>query len=457
MGESVKKSGQRKQRNWQPDPSKGTKEDRALDFFANAMISKIESVQNNWEKPWFRPGANHLPQNLNGRNYNGMNSIILMIQAEREGYELPVWTTYDRIKGMNFEKGLFSDKVEGGGIRLRGEDGQELPEVSVRRGEKSTPVFLTTFSVVNPDTKERIKYDDYKNLSREERDKYKVYPNFQVYNVFNIDQTNLKEARPELYEKLQKRTENNGEYQASTDAIDMIIDKNLWICPIKQRNGDDAYYTMSEDLIVIPERSQFKDGMSFAITSLHEMAHSTGAEHRLNRLEPTQFGSNEYAREELVAELTSAFVASKNGLEKNLKEDSAAYLKSWLSSLQQDPKFIKTVLMDVKRAEDVISKRIDAVTLELKKGERADFSAILDNKDPFRKSQGTDTEQKTKDAVTEKPDEGKGQSEEEDPSKEKSEIQGVDVDGNGDVEADESHEVKNSESEKNRRAGGYHR
>lgn len=86
--------------------------------------------------------------------------------------------------------------------------------VSVKKGEKSTPVFLTTFSVVNPETKERIKYDDYKQLSEDERAKYNVYPKLQVYNVFNLDQTNLKEARPEMYQKFLSETQ--GEIRQSS-------------------------------------------------------------------------------------------------------------------------------------------------------------------------------------------------------------------------------------------------
>ena len=97
------------------------------------------------------------------------------------------------------------------------------------------------------------------------------------------------------------------------------------------------------------------------------MVHSTGAENQLNRLKPQSgFGSDEYAREELVAELGSALVCQKYGMTKNLKEDSAAYLKSWLGSLKESPSFIKTTLMDVKKATSILSQRIDEVALEMK-------------------------------------------------------------------------------------------
>ena len=257
--------------------------------------------------------------------------------------------------------------------------GNELPRVAVNKGEKSFPVFLTTFTVVNPDTKEKIPYDDYKKLSREEQAKYNVYPKLQVFNVFNVAaQTNIKEARPELYEKLKAEAMGPAERQEgdlkSHPAIDKMIDDNLFYCPIKQIKGDEAYYSISKDEIVVPKREQFIDGEAFASNTLHECAHATGAESRLDRLKPSAFGSAEYAKEELTAELSAAVVASQYGLTKHVKNDSAAYLKSWLSSLQESPDFLKTVLTDVKRCSSMLNQRIEAIQMEMDKGEKADYS-----------------------------------------------------------------------------------
>ena len=95
-------------------------------------------------------------------------------------------------------------------------------------------------------------------------------------------------------------------------------------------------------------------------------------------LKPGQsFGSSEYAREELVAELTAALVSSQYGMTKHVKSDSAAYLKGWLSKLQEDPAFIKTTLMDVKRSASFIGQRVDAVKVRLDcDGVDADFADI---------------------------------------------------------------------------------
>ena len=353
-------------------------EDRALDRFAEMMIEKIKTLQGDWKKPWFTEGALQWPKNLSGREYNGMNALMLMMHCEKQGYKLPVFCTFDRVAGLNFTK----DK-QGAKMQATDKNGEQLPQVSVNKGEKSFPVFITTYSVVEKDTKERIKWEDYKQLTDEEKGKYNVYPKLQVYNVFNVDQTNLKEARPELYNKLEQ---TNHIVRQSTEsdsydfpAMDRMIEQNEWICPIKPIYGDQAYYSISKNEIVIPEKKQFKDGESFYTNLAHEMTHSTGAENQLGRLKPTSFGSKEYAREELVAELSAALVAQRYGMTKHLKEDSASYLKSWLSSLKESPEFLKTTLVDVKKASGMITRCIDDIQLKIDNGE--DLSNKATNKE----------------------------------------------------------------------------
>lgn len=353
-------------------------EDRALDRFAEMMIEKIKTLQGDWKKPWFTEGALQWPKNLSGREYNGMNALMLMMHCEKQGYKLPVFCTFDRVAGLNFTK----DK-QGAKMQATDKNGEQLPQVSVNKGEKSFPVFITTYSVVEKDTKERIKWEDYKQLTDEEKGKYNVYPKLQVYNVFNVDQTNLKEARPELYNKLEQA---NHIVRQSTEsdsydfpAMDRMIEQNEWICPIKPIYGDQAYYSISKNEIVIPEKKQFKDGESFYTNLAHEMTHSTGAENQLGRLKPTSFGSKEYAREELVAELSAALVAQRYGMTKHLKEDSASYLKSWLNSLKESPEFLKTTLVDVKKASGMITRCIDDIQLKIDNGE--DLSNKATNKE----------------------------------------------------------------------------
>ena len=334
-------------------------EDKALDLFSEMMITKIESLRSKdgWKKPWFTEGALQWPKNLNGREYNGMNAFLLLLHCEKEGYRIPRFCTFDRIQQFN---------------RTGSKDKEAKPRVSVLKGEHSFPVMLTTFTVVDKETKERIKWEDYKLLSQEQREKYNVYPKWQTYHVFNVAQTNLKEVRPELWEKLEQeysmpKVDRSGAFEP----VDRMIADNRWICPIKLMYGDSAYYSISKNEIVVPEKGQFKDGESFYSNLYHEMGHSTGAENQLDRLKPTTFGSAEYAREELVAELTAALTAQRYGMSKHLKDDTAAYLKAWLDSLKESPQFIKTVLLDVKKASSMLTQRIDQIAMEIEEEKKA--------------------------------------------------------------------------------------
>lgn len=181
-------------------------------------------------------------------------------------------------------------------------------------------------------------------------------------------QTNLQEARPELWKKLEEENVRpaieSGEH-FSFAPVDTMIKDNLWICPVTPKHQDSAYYSIKNNEIIVPEKEQFKSGESFYGTLFHEMTHSTGAESVLDRFKPTSFGSPEYAREELVAELGSALVAQRYGMTKHIKEDSCAYLKGWLDELKESPQFIKTTLLDVKKAASLITQRVDKIAQEL--------------------------------------------------------------------------------------------
>lgn len=344
------------------EENKPSAEDRALEQFSNMMIEKIEEISEDWKKPWFTDGC-VWPKNLYGREYGNMNAFMLILHCEKNGYKIPVFCTFDTTKYLNFTKvgDVWKKKLDA--------DGNELPKVFVKKGEKSFPIFLTTYTVVNKETKEKIKYETYKQMSDEEKEKYDVYPRMQVYNVFNIAQTNIEEARPELFEKLlnentPKMLENRNDF--TFDPLDEMIYREKWVCPIRPTYQDQAYYAPKRDEIVIPVKEQFVEGEEYYATLLHEMIHSTGAKGRLDRL--TKNGDKAaYAREELVAEMGAALVASRYGIAKHLKEDSAAYLKNWLDALHENPKFIKTVLLDVKRASYMVTEALDKIMVSEEK------------------------------------------------------------------------------------------
>lgn len=321
-------------------------EDKALERFSEMMIERIEEVSKDWNKPWLTDGLGW-PRNLAGREYGIRNAFMLSLHCEREGYRIPCFCTFDTVRRLN-----------------DGDDGQ--PRVSVLKGETAFPVFLAVFIHIHKETGEKITQERWDGLSDGDRENYHTFPRTKVFSVFNIAQTNLQETRPQLWEKIEmeysKIEPKPLDEMLSFAPMDEMIEQKKWLCPITTKRQDDAYYSIMRDEIVVPEKSQFKDGESFYCTLWHEMVHSTGAKNRLNRLEGGKygFGTEEYAREELVAELGSAMLAMRYGLCKHLNEDSSAYLKYWLEKLKEDPKYIKTVLDDMNKAASMVMDAVDA-------------------------------------------------------------------------------------------------
>lgn len=304
--------------------------DKNLQKFADLMIKKIQEVSTDWQKPWFTTVGHGLPQNVEGRIYNGMNSFLLYLHCDEMKYKTPVFMTFAQAR----DKG-----------------------VNVLKGEKSFPVVYWNFSVKDTHGN-KITLDEYKSLSKDEQKEYTVSPYMKYYLVFNLDQTNFAEIHPEKWETIQQKfnvpelKDDKGMF--SCPQIDMILKQNSWLCPIASEPIDKAFYRSSEDKIYVPLKSQFYTGEGFYGTLLHEMAHSTGIESRLGRELKNIFGSPKYAKEELVAELTSAVTCRSLGIVSGIREENAQYLKNWLGAISEEPKFIYSVLADVGKATTMI-------------------------------------------------------------------------------------------------------
>lgn len=223
--------------------------DKALRLFADLMIEKIKEVAEDWKKPWFSPeSGGGLPRNIEGREYNGINSFMLYLLSEERGYKMQLYMTFMQAK----EAGA-----------------------SILRGEKSFPVVYWNFSVKDKNG-HKITIDDYRKLSEEEKQEYKVTPYMKTYNVFNISQTNYAEIQPEKWEKLKSQFSTpslrDEKDMYTMPLIDTLIKEKEWVCPIYLREKDEAYYLRGEDgYIIVPQKVQFKDGESFYSTLLHEM------------------------------------------------------------------------------------------------------------------------------------------------------------------------------------------
>ena len=195
------------------------------------------------------------------------------------------------------------------------------------KGSKSFPVYYFLFYVYHKETRKKITFEEYKALSREQQQEYNVIPTYKYYSVFNLDQTNFSDVRPEEWEALREKFRGG---QAEQPEIDAMLEAKSWFCPIREQQGDRAFYSPLADYIVVPLRSQFVDMQSFYETLLHEMGHSTGHPTRLNRDLAHPFGSEEYGKEELTAEFAAALAGMFFGIAEHIRTENAAYLKSWI-------------------------------------------------------------------------------------------------------------------------------
>lgn len=343
-----------------------SKVDAALQRFAEMLIKRMEEMQKDWHKGWIGGGSRFgLPQNISGRTYEGSNAFLLFLHTAEKGYKAPVYMTYGQ---------------------LHREGAQVL------KGEKAVPVFKWGFSIKDKDGK-KVTEEEFHNMTDDEKKECKRRPFLKIYPEFNIDQTNMSEVNKEKYDavvsqfrKTDVPTITDGMYV--NKAIDRMMEKQEWVCKIqydKEEKG--AYYSPAKDIVVLPTKAQFrihpddpeecfKDGQEYYGTALHEMAHSTGHPSRLDRLKPTAFGSQEYAKEELVAELTSAMVGNTLGFDRRISDNNVAYLQNWTSALRKEPKFIVSVMADVNKASRIIIENIDKQRIAL--GEKPLVQGALD-------------------------------------------------------------------------------
>ena len=307
-----------------------------------------------WKKGWIggESGYAGLPQNVGGRNYSGSNSFFLQLHTAAMGYQLPVYLTFKQAHNL---------------------------KAHVLKGEKAFPVVYWDMLVKDRDGR-RVSSDEYRAMTKEERQGLEAIPFVKSFPVYNVAQTNLAEMQPERMQKLLDRfkvpelRDTEGMYAHA--ALDRMVQTQQWLCPIQaDKRVDGAFYSPSQDRIVVPMKAQFnigsspeetyRGGMEYYSTMLHEMTHSTMTPERLNRETGGRFGDPKYAKEELVAELTAAMISHSMGFDSKVTDNSAAYLDSWIGTLKQEPKFIVSVMADVNKASDLILDHVDKQRLAL--------------------------------------------------------------------------------------------
>lgn len=288
----------------------------------DTIIELLETHTQTWDKPWIALGQDndHARNAKTQKYYRGVNQFLLGLQLTAKDYIKNQWLTFNQTKDM-------------GGY--------------IKKGEKSTPVIFYKTAYIDGNNKYYSK-DKFEGLSKTQRKELglKPIPVLKLFRVFNIAQT---EGLDGSFYEVKKREPLN-EFERDNRAERLIYATNADI-EIKESNR--AYYNPMTDKITLPLREQFKAQQPFYVKAIHELGHWTGHSSRLNRDLTGSFGEASYAKEELIAELTSAFCCATIGFAKTIS-NNAAYLKSWLGVLKEDNKAIVRAANQAQKAADYI-------------------------------------------------------------------------------------------------------
>lgn len=273
------------------------------------VLNQLENGIVPWHKPWTTRGLR--PMGINGNDYRGINFFLMSML----GHARPVYITFKQIKTM------------GGKIK----DGCE---------KNIYPVyFFTSFKVED-------------TLTGNEKD----IPCFRYYSVYNIEDVDGITLPKKTAAKLEAANAEPTEFQVH-DAAEAVVEgyNNR---PEIRHGGDRACYSPVIDKINMPEREAFHTRNDYYATLFHEMVHSTGHSSRLNRADlmaSDYFGGHAYSREELVAEMGAAMLASHCGIMTDvLLDNSAAYLAAWASKIKSEPNLLVTAAARAQKAMDHI-------------------------------------------------------------------------------------------------------
>jgi len=305
------------QRRKRRSPRKASGTNRTDELYASItarIIADLEKGVATWHKPWNASGTAEMPLRANGQPYKGVNVLLLWSEAMDKGYTGRHWFTYKQA-------------AEVGG--------------QVRKGEKASYVFLA-----KPVTM-REQDDNGEDVER------KIHIR-RAYPVFNADQV---DDLPDKFRQSVPAINPDARDQAAAD----------WFAKIGanvRHGGGRAFYRPGADFIQMPEFGAFESAEAYYATLAHEHVHWTGAGNRLKR----QFGgrgTDDYAREELVAELGAAFVCALLGLSAEPRADHSAYIGSWLRVLKGDPKAVVQAASLAQAAADYLQAQAESQAVAL--------------------------------------------------------------------------------------------
>lgn len=276
------------------------------------IVARLRNGVVPWRQPWSAKGFGVMPRNaLTQRAYSGANVLLLWSRAQESGYVAPLWLT-------------FKQALELGG--------------NVRKGEKGETVIYVS-KVIRTDEKTGEK---------------RAIPFLKAYTVFNIAQCDNLPS---------KIVAPSTDRVTNPNARDELADAFIASTGADYRHGEPrAYYQPAGDFVNMPAFESFKNASSYYATGFHELGHWTGAKHRLAREFGKRFGDRAYSAEELVAELTSAFLCAEFAFDNDGAD--AAYIATWVQFLEQHDKAIVAASAAASRAVEFMRDAAIAAPVE---------------------------------------------------------------------------------------------
>jgi antirestriction protein ArdC len=278
----------------------------------DAIVNAVEQGVSNWRMPWHTSGKFAFsPINVTSKKpYRGINTLCLWAAAQAKGYERGEWGTYNQWQDRGTQ---------------------------VRKGEKATTVVFWKFA--NSATE-----------SQEDGDEHTASGSRLLftrgYSVFNASQVDRYSPKGDAGTPIEQRIERA---EAFFGAINARV----------THLGNRAFYSPADDSITLPPFPAFFTPTDYYSTRAHETGHWTSAAGRCNRELGKRFGDQAYSVEELVAELSAAFVCAHLGLSSEPRPDHAQYIASWLKVLKADKRAIFTAASKAQQAADFMIQMAD--------------------------------------------------------------------------------------------------
>ena len=267
--------------------------EQLIEMYISALKEDIIPWRQRWIGSECMNGISHL-------KYKGVNQLLLSYVSTKEKYDDSRWYTFLQIQQQGYK---------------------------LNKNAKGKGIPVEFWSCLNTKTRQKVDFDEYQriiDLNPEERENYKVFCNTSyVFNAKYID-------------GLEPMKENT---KKDNIAISNYISKLIKNLGVKySESGNRAYYNVLTDEIVLPNKDKFLDKYSYYATQLHELCHSTGSEKRLNR-NMSNDNKEDYAREELIAEISSSFLMQKLNVNANAEhyDNHKSYIQSWIKILEDKP------------------------------------------------------------------------------------------------------------------------